>query len=338
MASVISESNITNFIHNQERYGSDRISLIKKQTPKLIGETLNESWFSEDNFVLLVTGSDWRKENRRNSSSVEMIAYTKSHISKDHLHEIAVKLWWLMTWYNDHSLATKTYWSNNIEIENKYFSNVSWFEDPYAHYSTPFPTRFIDWVIVYWAPQNKQELTDIFHQEIKEMSHNIISNFRSRVRYARDISNTWKRLFKGEMIDHFDLEKWVIYYEKTPSLERWIKMWPLRLIQYKVAMLLSQLIKNKKIAPEELYEINSFTKNKLEFILPYIALSDWDKYDLNLIYYTCLKIHQICQKKLKNTTETMGRVTFELDSDESKQMQEMLHSLNKIIGSMSITS
>jgi hypothetical protein len=164
-----------------------------------------------------------------------------------------------------------------------------------------------------------------------------LNQFRSRVSYAAGITREWGRKFKDDYIRHFDFEKKEIYYKKSPEIETGIKMGPLRYVQYKLCSIICNLLRNDKIWYEEFQNLEWFMQNKIDFIRPYVKGlgEDRDVADLSLIYYTCLQIHHVCQKRYKQVTWSDPFV-FHLDSDENKTLQEMLISLNKIMEQISL--
>ena len=69
------KSAIEDFRKTQYQYGLARLRNISQTTAERVLPILEQSEINEEDIVLLVTGSDGRKENRTDASSIEMITY-----------------------------------------------------------------------------------------------------------------------------------------------------------------------------------------------------------------------------------------------------------------------
>jgi hypothetical protein len=167
------------------------------------------------------------------------------------------------------------------------------------------------------------------------MPQNSFKPFKSRITYAADINNVWIRIFKGKNFEHFNRDKKEIYYQKTPEVETGVKMGPLRYVQYKLAYLIVQLIRNHKISYNDFKTLEWFIHKKIEFLRNYVKwwMSEAIIQDLSLIYYTFLRIHHTCQKEYKNV-EWM--YIYQLKNDEEKILKEMLIRLHKILSELTV--
>lgn len=330
------QSAIEDFRKNQYQYGQTRVRNISQTTSERIFPILEQNNINKDDLVLVVTGSDWRKENRTDASSIEMIAYVDyESCSKDVIQKITRELWSAFMGYNRLSIAKKVYGTNKVEVEPKLFKEISYFEDPYSDYTSLFPTRFIDWAMIYGTEEIHKKLFTIFATELKGMNAKALKPFKSRITYAKDVSNQWERRYKNNNIEHFNRDKKEIYYQKTPELETGVKMWPLRYIQYKLSYLLTNIIAENKVAYEDFKEIGGFIHNKIEFLRNFIKgwIDESQIQEISYIYYTFLKIHHICQKEYKNIE---GVYIYYLKEDEEKILREMLLKLNGILSQLTI--
>jgi hypothetical protein len=267
-----------------------------------------------------------------------MITYVDnaSQLMETLIWDVAQDIWELFMWYNRLSLAKKVYGSNKVEVEPKRFEKVGYFEDPYSNYQTVFPTRFMDWAMIYGSEYLYKKLYYIFADDLSKATSHHLGLFKSRIKYAADISNHWEKIFKGNNVQHFDREKKEIYYQKTPLVETGVKMWPLRYVQYKLAYLIIQLIKTNKIAYKDFKELEWFMHKKIEFLRNYVkwGMSEHIIQDLSIIYYTFLKIHHICQKECRNTE---GEYIYHLKWDKEKMLKEMLMKLDTILSELAIS-
>jgi len=331
------QSAIEDFRRDQYQYWSTRLKNITSTTAEKIVPILYQQGLDKNDVVLLVTGSDWRKENRPNTSSVEMIAYIygNNYSLRPLLQNIAKDIGTVFMWYNRLSLAKKIYGSNKVEVEPKNFKDVWYFEDPYGSYRTIFPTRFMDGTMIYWSENLYKNLYDSFAEDLQTATARTLKPFKSRIKYAEDISTLKERLFKGKEVQHFDFDRKEIYYQKTPEVETGVKMWPLRYVQYKLAYLIIQLIKTNKINYLEFKELEGFIHKKIEFLRDYVkgGMPEAVVQDLSLIYYTFLKIHHICQKEYKNVEWVY---IYQLFDDETKMLKEMLDKLNWLLKDLSV--
>lgn len=330
------QSAIKDFRQSQYQYWSKRLKSISQTAYEKIIPVLADKWLDEQSFVLLLTGSDWRKENRTDASSVEMIAYiNQESVSREIVQEIAKNVGELFMWYNRLSLAKKIYWTNKVEVEPKNFKDVGYFDDPYSGYKTIFPTRFMDGALIYWNNTNYETLYNEFACDLQKINAHSLNQFSSRVKYAKDINDNGNRMYKGNLISHINREKKEIYYQKTAELETGVKMWQLRYVQYKLWYLITQLIRSKKIDYTAFKEVEWFMHNKIEFLRDYVkgGMDEVLIEDLSLIYYTFLKIHHICQKEYKNVEWVY---VYNLKDDEEKLLKDMSIRLDAILSGLTV--
>lgn len=332
----IYESMVNEFMIEQQQYGSKRLKTMIAWAHEKIIPILEAYNIHQDDFILLLTGSDWRRENRKEASWVEMIAYTNRDLAKNMIIKITSEIWDLFMWYNRLSVTKKVYWTNKVEVEPKRFTNISNFEDPYTDYNVFFPSRFLDGALLFGSDLAYESLFALFQKDVVSAQASDMTTFKSRIKYAQDITLQWKRDFKWKSITHFDFEKNEIYYEKTAHLERWVKMWPLRYVQYKFCFLIVQLLRTQQINYKDLIWMNPFISDKIELIRNFIkwGIDESKITDLRTTYYTFLKIHHICQKEYRNSENGF---TYMFDTCESKLLREMTKTLSEIIQTLRVS-
>jgi hypothetical protein len=113
----------------------------------------------------------------------------------------------------------------------------------------------MDGAMIYGSELLRQKLYENFEKDLQNTSASGFKPFKSRIKYAADINNYGERIFKGKSVQHFNRDRKEIYYTKTPEVETGVKMGPLRYVQYKLAYLITQLIRTHKISYDDFTEV-----------------------------------------------------------------------------------
>ena len=101
---------------------------------------------------------------------------------------------------------------------------------------------------------------------------NLIEHFRKKVWEIRNILNEGKDNFKWEIKTQYDLDKGILYFSPQNYIE-WVKMWPLRLVQYSYALSLMRKIRDSWTHLEFIEKIPTNMLDRLDFLLnEFIAL------------------------------------------------------------------
>lgn len=149
---------------------------------------------------------------------------------------------------------------------------------------------------------------------------NLIEHFRKKVWEIRNILNEGKDNFKWEIKTQYDLDKGILYFSPQNYIE-WVKMWPLRLVQYSYALSLMRKIRDSWTHLEFIEKIPTNMLDRLDFLLNenLIDFSENEIEDLKYIYSCFLKIHH----QLQYESFFSDKTDFYLDEKKIKRYKRI---------------
>lgn len=284
----------------------ERIKRIKKSFSWILSEE------NEASNIIFTTWSDWRMENKSFDwvvSNMELVFAWQS---------------------NEEMKRLKEYVESRVSfiIDNYEFKNTSWNSSLVLYNNNPnlvFPTRIWDSINLWWDNRILLAMKELVSQEIIN-DRNLYERFKDRFRYNKNIVKTWKNIFRWEEKKQFDFEEWLIFYNPENFVE-WVKLWPLRAVQYVFALSLMRKIRNSWYHLDFIDELPSSIPDRLDFLFSnwYTKFSFDEIEDIKYIYIFFLKIyHQIQYEYLHS-----NKSEFLLDKDILKDIQKMLYFLSE---------
>jgi len=347
--SLVTE-NMELFLKKLKEINQKRIYEIAGVLSVEIPKELEEIMEKLDNIVIVVTWSDWRCENLPCSSGIELIVFFPWEFSKSKERVLKKIIWeWIIN-FQKNTLHYKKWVSPSslIEIKNLLADGKNlffyWMLKERSYF---FPTRFLDskYLVGNWKVYKnlwKEFLLQLNNPEINKL----LKYFKdSRIRGHKKISETGSQIYKWEKIIHFDLNRneWVIIFEKTPERERWIKMWPLRYFQYKIAYLMLKFLQSFEDLSDDqlkdLIEMDKSISSKFEFLrdyLEWLPKAEWEFKDLIRVYYRFLYLHLLLQRLYKDTEEPI--LEYTLDCNATKELKEQLNFANNVLKQLKLKS
>lgn len=193
-----------------------------------------------------------------------------------------------------------------------------------------FPTRVYDGVIAENFEPSPTERTILF-EELKKETRDVIRRFTAKVWDARKAMRTWKSRIRWEDRAEIDFDQGVIHYNKD-NFQNGVKTGPLRLIQYWLMRFIINRVRSGQSCEVDLmlpsnilWRIDALQSSKL------LPLSKDEAEDLKFTYGYLLYMHHMMQLESIES----WRTTFELESDEIRDMKKMFLDLEKIIEKLS---
>ncbi len=270
-----------------------------------------DSWLS-----VFTTGSDGRLENKSYDSvdsNPELSVYTNSYISEREREEIVRKL---RNWFN----RALDY----VEVRNPSRDTPL-----IVHNGNPnliFPTRIWDNRMLLWEIASRKTLLGTLSDEIIA-NPDYSRKFYHRLRNHKSIMFTGKQVFQWEEKKLVDTSEWIIRFDPKNGLF-WVKPWPLRVIQYTLALWLMRRIRDHGHPPFA----DSLPTNiieRLDFIQSNRMTSMNSDEIVNLQYMYAFFLNMHHEMQYRNMAE--WKTTFSVASDVLQDMEEMLECLQKTI-------
>lgn len=329
------EQDISSYMGKLKAVWARRIHNISKRTSSgLVGSLDREVRTSS---VAMITWSDGRQENYPTASGMDITicwpsqwrTYIPSLLQDVFAQQLEV-------------ITSKTI-QPKINFETLSLNDIkkllfyNWDENRF------FPTRLLDAQYIYWNKDIFNELKQYLFLQLKDLEKKFYERWRNRIRSHRKISETWKANFKWNEINYFDPENGIVYYEKresdvvgVSSLETWVKIWPMRFMQYKTASLIIKAIQNEKISLDEFLKIPNFLWDRLEFLRDLFDWIHWeqDLNDMTISYYYFVKMHHHLQHLFKQWD--WEAVELELNPNDRMEFVEYLQTLNHLASSLQL--
>lgn len=273
----------------------------------------NKKWFKKK--IIYTTWSDGRLENKSHDwlkSNLELvIAQWFEYESEYPLAKSADEL---------SSVIRKnvSFILDNIEIKKVWEDSMVLFNNDS---NLVFPTRIWDSLPIWWN-------CDLYNNLRKLVSLEIISNhqkfneyFVRRLAVHKRATKNWFSKFRNDITTQIDFENWKLFYDPE-NYNEWVKYWPLRVIQYSLALSLLRKIRNLWEHPEFVEYLPTNILDRIDFLLDnnLTKLSKNEAEHIKYIYAYFLKIyHQIQFEYSFNETKE-----FLLARDDLKDIKEML--------------
>ncbi|EKE30008.1 MAG: hypothetical protein ACD_2C00061G0003 [uncultured bacterium (gcode 4)] len=299
----------------------DNVKLTSDKRHKRINDSIEylmhqRKWYQ--NKLILTTWSDWRRENVSHEwlkSNLEFIMLEKPSLEIDSIHPRSV---------NDlKSLISKnvSFVLDRTETKIVWIDRLSYFEE-----SMLFPTRIWDSLPIWGNLELYSELRKIVSEELVSIPK-CPDKFQKRMKWHKKALNEWKSSFKDKKFTLYDLDKSLLFYDPENANE-WVKYWPLRVIQYSLALALIKKIRNIWSHPDFVDHLPTNILDRLDFYLEawMINASAEETKEIKYIYAYFLKIYHQMQFEFAFSNWTQ----FLLWKDDIQDMREMLEYLSNV--------
>lgn len=180
---------------------------------------------------------------------------------------------------------------------------------------------------IIWDSLNLWGNRNIFEKLKSLVSEEIVANpklcqsFAKRLTYHKKVLSDWNVVFKWKALSYHDLEKQLLFYNPKNDNE-WLKLWPLRVIQYSLALALMRKIRNLWYHPLFIDFMPTNILERLDFLVErnLTRISKNEIEEIKFIYAYFLKLYH--QMQFENhfswTTE------FHISRDDKKDIWLML--------------
>ncbi|EKE27989.1 MAG: hypothetical protein ACD_3C00111G0006 [uncultured bacterium (gcode 4)] len=302
------KENVLNYSRMVKKTSERRNSRIADSIDQLLQ---NRKWYR--NKIIMTTWSDWRLENKSHEwlrSNMEFIIVEKPELeiysqhpksAEDLCRVVSRNVSFLLDW-----IELKTIGSDKlISFEND--NNLV------------FPTRIWDSLPVWWNNELYSWLRRMVSEEI--LSNKKLSTyFKKRLDVHNRAQKNWKSNFKNKKFEMYDLDNNLLFYDPENANE-WVKYWPLRVIQYSLALALMRKIRNIWAHPDFIDSLPTNILDRLDFFKDnwYAKLSQWEMDHIKYIYAYFLKIYHQLQFEYAFSEKTEFLITKD-DSQDIKQM------------------
>lgn len=307
------KEDVFNHSHLFKEQWKERIELIKKS---FNGFMNSKKWFKKK--TIFTTWSDWRLENKFHSwkkSNMELSVIedptiestTNSRTSEELIEIVKENISFLLD-----NFESKVVWKDSLTL----FNNNS---------ILVFPTRIWDSIPIWWNMEIYQNLRQLVSIEIIE-NPKMTSYFSKRLWTHKRALKSWKSYFKDHTATLYDLDKKTIFYDPD-NMNEGVKYWPLRVIQYSLALALMRKIKNIWSHPDFVDILPTNIIERLDFILDsnITKMSKNEIEDLKYIYSYFLKIYH----DLLYSYSSLKSTKYNISKDDAKDMKEMLTYLSE---------
>lgn len=310
--------------------------IIKWLSRKIISNLeLNNS--IKNTCVAMITWSDWRFENIPCGSWLDVTIFSKTEREREYFPRLLRDVLWIwLEKFNEKTLESKLFGSKKVVCDLVSFDDVDNLLFYEWNKNLFFPTRIYDSILVYGNEIIYKAIKNYILELIKATPKNTMESWRSRVRTHKKISfsGEWKR--KNQDQKHFNINEWKVFYEKSFEIETWVKIWPMRYVQYKTALLITNAIRKEKISIQEAENLPKFMWDRIEFLRNITSglENENDIKDLINSYYYFVKLHHFLQKEYKKSPK--NTLEYEIEWDQKTIFNEYLICLNKIMSGIQL--
>ena len=215
----------------------------------------NEEFHAIDpkSIMISTTWSDWRYENKAHpgvKSNLEIQIITTSNHSESAVNQVLSRIS-SYVWFSIENIEHKRMWNERLSFYNN-DSNLA------------FPTRFFDSVIFFDPAWLRSQILRWISEEIMQ-DWKISSKMYDRFRWHKRTMESWKDRFRWQDLESYSLDEWKFYYDPDNYLY-WVKNWPLRYVQYMLAVWLMRHIRDMKKIPGFLDWLPTNIWDRLEYI------------------------------------------------------------------------
>jgi hypothetical protein len=267
------------------------------------------------NIMISTTWSDGRLENKAHPwvrSNLELQIVTKNEHETEKVNELVERIEDLV-WKNIENIEHKKLGIDAISLYNNNPDLV-------------FPTRFFDSVTFFDPSMIRSILLEWMSREIIS-TWKLSSKMYDRFRIHKKTMETGIDKFHWVAYEWFNINTWVIRYDPLNNVFG-IKNWPLRYVQYLLAVALMRHIRDSKMHPKFMDILPTHISDRLDFIYAN-WLSAKNKSELSTlqsIYEFFLHVYH--EMQYRHFSEWATEFIIE-DHDILKEIQTMLNCLNQ---------
>lgn len=278
-----------------------------------------KKWYKKK--LIFTTWSDWRLENKSHEwikSNMELVIiddpsietpdssyYPKTTADLERIVRQNVS-------FIIDFIEKKSVWRDSITL----FQNDS---------SLVFPTRIWDSMPIWWNLELYSSLRRMVSEEIVASSK-LANYFTRRLWVHKRAVKSWKSNFKWQESILFDLQAKVLHYDPE-NMNEWVKYWPLRVIQYSLALALMRKIRNLWKHADFIEVLPPNIVDRLDFLLDekMTLMSKEEIENIKYIYSYFLKIYHQLQFDFSFSEST----TYRISNDDAKDIAGMLNYLSE---------
>lgn len=285
---------------------------------KSLDNIFSRTWFNDFKDTggsILTTGSDWRLENKPFFDDVTSFLDIVLVAPNTTLNVSRVSdLLQLMQ-------ETASFVINDVEIK--------WPEDSLSLYKNErnrvYPTRIFDAFSLLGDEKLLNELKNAVIQEIAD-NNGIARRFADYLRVHKNVLKNHAFKIHWEETREFDLNEWIIYFDPQNHTFS-VKTWPLRVVQYSLALALFRKIRDSW--HQDIGFINTLPANiceRLDFLLDndLTNMSQGEVEELKFIYSYFLKIYHDLQYSYFGSWDT----AYNVDKDSLQDIKKMMSFLS----------
>ncbi|NDK07746.1 hypothetical protein EOM39_00700 [Candidatus Gracilibacteria bacterium] len=182
----------------------------------------------------------------------------------------------------------------SLLIEFKSDNDIVFYEDSNTNSKTFFPSRFLDYKLIYGNIRYMKKLEIQYLQTIESIERKYLKEWAGRIGYHKKLSVEGKGKWKKNEYHIIDSNLRQLSYYREPNFEISLKIGPLRYLQYVVVRIIMNHIRNKEITNIDQSKIFGGNINdKLDYLLDLgkINVSFIEEEELKFLYNFLLKIH-----------------------------------------------
>lgn len=294
-----------------KRNAEERVKRIKKAFGSFMED---EKWYEQD--IILTTWSDGRFENKSHEwlkSNIEFTIIENNQKRNTPLVKTPQELCGVIQ-------RNVSFIIDNLEIKKLWEDSLILYEN---NQNLVFPTRIWDAFPIWWDDNLYCSLRRMISQEIID-NPKLNEHFYRRLKVHKKAAKQWFSTFKQQTATQFDLEKWKLYYDPK-NYNEWVKYWPLRVIQYSLALSLLRKIRNLWTHPDFVDILPTNIIERIDFLVSnnLTRLSPNEAEEIKYIYAYFLKIYH----QIQFDYAFLDKTEFNIWSDDIKDIQKMLHYL-----------
>lgn len=286
------------------------------QIRKAFSSMQKDFWWDTSRVGIFTTWSDGRAENKPFASTDSNLELRFLQISGSKTSQ---------GWAEDISNQVRTRLMcivDNIEVQALTENNPILYRDaPWL----VFPTRTWDAVKLNGDPDIERVVQRVVSEEIIK-NPVFARKFYERLKSHKSILQNWQQHFHGSTDKLIDQDNAIIYYDPKKHIQG-VKTWPLRVIQYTLALALMRHIRDSKIHPPFMSELPTNIVDRLEYI--------WDNNLTTMNYEEIMNMRYIyafflnLYHEMQYRNMTTGQTAFWIDETLMDDIWEMLDTLHK---------
>ena len=214
------------------------INKVQEKT-KVLGRFFDEEIdhiIDPSSIMLSTTWSDGRFENKAHPwvrSNLELQLITTIDHNPEKVDELISRIRDLVG-FNIENIEHKKMWIDTLNLYNNKPELV-------------FPTRFFDSIAFFDPSSIRSKLLEWISEEII-WNGKLTSKMYDRFRAHKVTMDTWEDKFHGKSYKSYDLDAWEFHYDPENFIYG-VKNWPLRYVQYLLAVSLMRYIRDTKLHP-----------------------------------------------------------------------------------------